>query len=162
MTELEFWANCIPEPNTGCWLWLGATKKDGGYPRVWFNGKYQKGHRVAWELANGETLGDRCALHKCDQPSCINPEHIFAGTQADNVADMLSKGRERYVGLPGEQNGRAKLTDAQVAALRADLANGMTQTAAAARYGISQARVSKIWRGEGWLKIDPTEGGPTC
>lgn len=81
---------------SGCWLWRGAVKQ-GGLPygrfRLW--GKIVKAHRAAWLLFVGPIPAGRCGLHRCDVPRCVSPAHLFLGTIADNVADMLAKGRGR-------------------------------------------------------------------
>jgi len=84
-------------------------------------------------------------LHRCDNPACQNPAHLFLGTQVDNMADMRRKGRERKA--PGESNGSAKLTALQVAAIRAD---PRSQSAIAMAYGVVQTTISKIKLGKIW------------
>jgi len=70
----------IPEPNSGCWLWLGYANKKG-YPRVGYGGKKHMVHRLAWELFNRKKIPDGMfACHRCDVPCCVNPQHIFVGT----------------------------------------------------------------------------------
>jgi len=86
--------NSVPEPNTGCLLWLGTVNRKG-YGRIGVNKKAYFTHRVAWECTFGPIPSDKWVLHKCDQPSCIRPDHLFLGTHADNMADMEQKGRAR-------------------------------------------------------------------
>jgi hypothetical protein len=77
----------------GCWEWIGS-KRHYGYGQVTFNGRPgRKAHRVAWELTRGKIPGDLCVLHRCDNTACINPDHLFLGTQLDNIQDMNAKGR---------------------------------------------------------------------
>lgn len=90
-TPESFYAQAIPEPNSGCWLWTGPVNGDG-YGKVFYHGKQYKTHRLSLKLHCGLAKGDH-ALHRCDTPSCINPEHLFAGTHQDNMADMKRKGR---------------------------------------------------------------------
>jgi hypothetical protein len=81
-----------PEPNTGCWLWLGAPVDWKGYGRFYRDGAAVLAHRAAWGLFRGEPA-DLRVLHKCDNPACVNPDHLFLGTQLDNIRDRDAKGR---------------------------------------------------------------------
>lgn len=84
----------------GCWEWVGS-KRRYGYGQVYFNGKSAvKAHRVAWELAYGPVSDGLCVLHKCDNTACINPDHLFLGSQLDNIRDMNLKGRHGKTGKP--------------------------------------------------------------
>ena len=90
----------IAEPNTGCWLWLGATDK-GGYGRVWGSDRRSVlAHRRSWELRRGAIARGVLCLHRCDTPACVNPEHLFLGSYRDNTRDMVAKGRQDFRGRP--------------------------------------------------------------
>lgn len=91
-------ANLAYEPNTGCWLWTGNPNRDG-YGKTKIDGKTVLVHRLSWLLSEHEDPGDLFVLHKCDVPCCVNPAHLFLGTQADNVADRVRKGRSGKRGL---------------------------------------------------------------
>lgn len=89
--EIRFWR--FVEKSVGCWLWTGAVDRNG-YGRFFDGKKSVFAHRFSFEM-HICALGDGSALHKCDNPRCVNPSHLFRGTQADNVSDMISKGRQR-------------------------------------------------------------------
>ena len=86
----RFAARYIPEPNTGCWLWLGWTDADG-YGGFKIDGVTLKAHRVSWMLARGE-MPKLQVLHRCDTPGCVNPDHLFLGDNDTNIADKIRKG----------------------------------------------------------------------
>lgn len=108
-SEERFWSKV--DKTTSCWEWIGC--KVRGYGQFGFEGKVQYAHRVSWKLLNGDPL-DLKVLHKCDNPSCVNPNHLFLGTQKENIDDMLSKNRQ----VKGEQKPDVKLTKKQVLEIR--------------------------------------------
>lgn len=98
-TSERFWSRVSPEPNTGCWYWTGCANRNG-YGEVRAGGVRVLAHRFAWEDTNGPLRkGDR-VLHRCDVPGCVNPGHLFTGSQADNARDMAMKGRQVYQRSP--------------------------------------------------------------
>lgn len=143
-------AHAVPEPTTGCWLWAG-TRAVRDYGRTWAGGKQMLAHRVSWELANGRSAGDLYVCHKCDTPSCVNPDHLFLGDQSDNMRDAAQKGR-----MPrGSRASRAVLTEAQVGAIRARLAAGASHRVLAAEYGVGKSSIGRISCGDGWRHVGP-------
>lgn len=137
----------ITEPNSGCWLWV-ANIYTNGYGQIKINGRPVGAHRVSWELYRGRIPEDLCVLHKCDNPPCVNPDHLFLGTQADNVADQIKKGR---LNPPyGERQGRAKLATSDILAIRDDL---RTHKEIAAGYGIASSHVSDIKLRKKWRHL---------
>ena len=87
--------NYMPVTESGCWIWLGATTQ-GGYGMTKVLGKTQLMHRLSFARANGYMPYGEIICHKCDVPSCMNPNHLFPGTQKDNVNDMIEKGRASW------------------------------------------------------------------
>lgn len=101
---------------TQCWEWQGSI--NGGYGQLGHNKKILKAHRVSYEIYYAEPLNDLHCLHKCDNPSCVNPLHLFAGTNLDNVRDKVKKGRCYSGNQKGEHNGASKLKDIDVKSIR--------------------------------------------
>ena len=92
--EERFWANVDKEGNGACWMWRG-TKTSYGYGKMRDHYKHVGTHRVSYMLNVGPIPSKMHVLHKCDMPACVNPDHLFLGTQADNMKDMFKKGRNR-------------------------------------------------------------------
>ena len=143
----ERMAKCQLNTTTGCLYWTGAKGKTG-YGIIWNNGKLLRAHRVAYMLSYGPIPNGMCVCHKCDERSCVNPDHLFLGTQADNMRDASAKGRMAWSlprALPtGEDHHMAKLTSSDVAHIRASRETGVSL---AKRYGISGNGISRIRRG---------------
>ena len=135
--------------SSGCWLWLAAKDKDG-YGFFHLKGKLVKAHRFMWQLINGPIPLNNLICHHCDNPPCVRPDHLFAGTLQDNKDDQKRKGRTTI----GERNPSAKLTADQVREIRflAETTN-ITQQALANKFGIQQAYVSRILRNHTWWGI---------
>lgn len=147
----DFWG--FVEKGPACWLWIGGGDIYGRYTP---SGRLSMGaHRWAWELTSGPIPSGLRVLHRCDTPKCVRPDHLFLGTSSDNTRDMHAKGRWHAGNQKGERNGRARLSDVQVAELRSLYVRqnrwrsrtGMTQSELAQRFGITQAWVSAIVRG---------------
>lgn len=134
-----------------CWEWHRAHNGQG-YGTLTVNGRAAYAHRLAFELSGGVIPKGFDVLHECDNPRCINPAHLSTGTRSENMADCHARGRSRIPSprLKGEANGAAKLTTEQVQRIRAQLARGSTQQSLADQFGVSQAAIGKIARGESW------------
>lgn len=160
-----------------CWPWKGCVNHLG-YGGLKVGGKMRRSHRLAWELTygpipHGEGYHGMCVLHRCDNPPCVNPSHLWLGSQQDNIADRDAKGHHWSITKPeascrGDRNGsrrhpermrrgeshpRAHLTDSGVREIRQALAAGEQQASIAARYGVGRAAITKINSGKRWRHI---------
>ena len=146
----RFREKCAVDPS-GCWLWVASVNKGrGGYGKFSLNCKAITAHRASWLLHFGPIPDGMHVLHKCDVPRCVNPSHLFLGTNAENVADMDRKSRRVNAPRRGEQNWRARLTEEKVLEIRK---SAMTQEALAGMYGVSRSAISAIRRGETWAYL---------
>jgi hypothetical protein len=145
----RFWRYVDRRGDDECWPWQ-AGKKEPGYGNVRWNGRLSLAHRVAYEIASGHAPGALNVLHRCDNPCCVNPAHLFLGTQRDNMADARTKGRTAR----GERHGKAVLTAEQVRAIRERFAaGGVTQSQLGREYGITQSHVWHIINYRMWKHL---------
>ena len=146
----RFWRKVRQEKSDACWDWQAATN---AYGYGWFNVKGNKSttaHRVAAWLSQliPSLESDLHVLHRCDNRKCCNPDHLFIGTNADNVADRVAKCRSGSKPQPGEKNGMAKLTDKEVGQIRGlYFASAFSQSQLAKRYHVHQPHISRIVNG---------------
>lgn len=140
-------------PTNECWNWKGCKDKNG-YGRLTVNRKDRRAHRISWSLINGEIPKGMFICHRCDNPSCVNPDHLFIGTGKDNSDDMISKGRNSV--LKGKMNPAAKLDEYDVMEIRKWAASGMRHGIIAYNFGVSKLYISAIVNGKTWKHI--TEG----
>jgi hypothetical protein len=138
-----------PEENGGCWEWTAATYRGGyGHFRRKVEGKWKmvKAHRYSYELFNGPLEKSLFVCHKCDNPSCVNPEHLFLGTAKENSDDKLKKGRFR-----GGRNPNHKwLTQEVVDAIREDYKKGLSQIELVRKYGHNRSQVCRVVNHQTW------------
>lgn len=137
----------VPHIGSQCWEWVGNTIKDG-YGLIRDRKKMVLTHRLSWTMAYGAIPDGMLVLHHCDNPPCVNPSHLFIGTDADNASDRDSKGRRKP--LIGEMNGRAKLRELDVRSIRNDV---RSTKEIAASYNISIPLVQKIRHGDIWKHV---------
>lgn len=134
----------------GCWDWSGCKINGGygsfrvGYPKIY-------AHRASWMIHNKQEIPKGlCVLHKCDNPSCTNPKHLFLGTQKDNNLDAIAKKRHPTFGKLGEENHRSKLKKEHILLIRKLAAEGLCQKEIAKRFDISYSHVSTIVQNTCW------------
>lgn len=149
--EQRFAEKFIKASDDECWEWFGATN-DAGYGQIHKDGKIVYAHRVSYELATGEELpSDVVLLHECDNPPCVNPNHLKPGTHQDNVDDMYRKGRNNNV--VGEHNGHSRLTAHQVRRIKQLLAQKTTERAIATELGVGHSTIHAISAGRTWRHV---------
>jgi len=151
----------------GCLIWIG-NKLPAGYGIIaegGSGGKMLSAHRLAWQMVNGPIPNGLCVLHQCDNPSCVNPDHLFLGTNSDNSSDMVRKGRQ----ASGQRNGclthpekvrrgekhvRAKLTESDVLKIRSEYASGNgTMKHFALQYGVSVRCIFFVIHRRNWTHV---------
>lgn len=149
---LRFWANVdkdgLVHPKVGkCWLWLGGVYPNGyGYFRI--GGKSVYAHRYSYSLHNGRIENNLHVCHTCDTKICVNPSHLFLGSNDDNRADSVAKGRQAR----GESHGHAKLTEDDVRAIRRLFRKG-SSAALAKKFGVSFQTIYLVVSGGTWRHV---------
>jgi hypothetical protein len=143
-----FWKRVNRGSDDACWEWSGFSKagpkNTTPYGALGWKGKHSRAHRVAYEITNGPIPEWKMVLHRCDNTLCCNPGHLYLGSHAQNMRDMVDRKRRKGIGC-GERNGRAKLTQEQAEEIRAEYAKGIrSQQSIANEYNISQFAVSQI------------------
>lgn len=154
--EERFWASVnkdgptMPHMDSPCWTWKLWIGKDG-YGRISIFTKLTLAHRFSYELHYGPIPNGLDILHACDNPSCVNPDHLTPGTHQANMQDMVKRGR--HIAHRGEQNNTSKLTQSQVDEIRKRyMSANVTQVQLAKDYGVTQAAIWYILKGRNWAK----------
>lgn len=148
----RFWNKV--EKGPGCWEWKG--RLDGGYGRIASGSPmsgtlvHHRAHRLSWEIANSAPVpNDMQVLHLCDNPACVNPDHLEAGTGAENMRQKVERGRSLF----GEKNPRSVLTESLVAEIRRAVRRGESYTSLAEKYGLTSVSIGNAARGKTWKKV---------
>jgi predicted DNA-binding protein (UPF0251 family) len=170
-TAVNFWAKV--EKTDGCWLWRGAIFQNSGYGLFAFQGRPHVAHRIAWLLTHGDLPARPLELaHTCDVRACVRLDHLYIATHAENMADMVRRGRASHMGPGNPAKGerhrshlypekrprgaavhRSSLTDEAVSAIRIRHAAGESQTALAKEFGVHQTAISAIVRHKTWTHL---------
>lgn len=140
VTLERIWERTDRSNKSGCWFWEGPVF-NSGYGMT----AHRLAHRLVYELSFGRIPAGRCVCHKCDEKLCLNPKHLFVGTQADNIADKMAKGRHRVA--HGEDNGQSKLTTAEAKKIKA---SAESTRKLAGLYGVCDETIRNIRVGVTW------------
>jgi hypothetical protein len=148
--EFRFWSKVVVGNKDDCWPWTASLFHDG-YGEFGLNGKVVRAHRYSYELAHGQIPDNQLVLHSCDNPPCVNPNHLFLGDDLVNSHDMFSKGREKR--LPGILNGNSVLDDATVIEIRHLSDSGMKGTEIASIIGVHKNTVYNVLNNKYWKHV---------
>ena len=151
MQKLNFFECYVEDEETGCWNWT-AGKQSMGYGMMTVKGKRMLAHRYSYELAHTNKIPKGMfVLHKCDNPACVNPDHLFLGTQKDNIRDCIKKNRHS----PPPHIGQAhrKLTEKQVIKIKKLLSQGLSRRKIAKLFPVTSATIDKIADNKMWVRL---------
>jgi hypothetical protein len=135
-------------PEGGCWIWMGTTTKRG-YGQIVSNNRKHYAHRASYETFVGEIPKGMHVCHVCDNVYCVNPDHLFLGTQKQNLEDMARKGRSTI----GERNPMAKLTEKDVQKIKAEIHYGLDDLDIAVAFNVSRQTINNIRNGKVWSHV---------
>lgn len=155
--EERFWPKVEFEPMSGCWLWNAGAFADG-YPAIMVPNpkRMERAHRWSYEHFVGPIPDGEYVCHRCDTPLCVNPSHMFTGTNADNMRDAWSKGRGRCFAGRGMKNPNVSLTRDDVATIRREFDGGVPRGwvgRTARLYGVTRGAISKIVHRRTWRHV---------
>jgi len=150
MISEKFLSKFIVNDDTGCWEWKGAGGKR--YGLFWHNKKQTRAHRYSFELYKGKIPEGMHVCHKCDNPRCVNPDHLWLGTHTENMEDKMKKGR-----CAGERSGKNKVTEKQVLSIRKEYEvfgdKVEVKKRLSKKYGISRSTIGDIVKRRNWRHI---------
>lgn len=147
MAYEHFWAKV--DKSGQCWIWTGA--KTRGYGQCTVDKRHGYAHRFSWEMENGPVPPGLVVCHKCDNPACVRPSHLFVGTQRDNVMDCLAKGRANRRGLTGASNPMARhISPDETDQIITLFSRGLGVREIAPRFGLSKSTIHNIVSGKHW------------
>lgn len=152
----RFWEKVKKSDN--CWEWTASKNQDGYGNFTKATNRVVKAHRLSWEIHNGPIPKGMCVLHKCDNPPCVNPNHLFLGTKADNNVDMAAKGRHKSqihpeLILKGEECSWAKLSEANVLEIRKEYSKGTSVKFLAERFEVKPITIYMILQRKRWRHL---------
>lgn len=142
-------ARCVKDESSDCILWFG-TKNNKGYGRITYEKKQISVHRVSYELANGPIPDGKFVLHSCDNPLCVNPNHLSLGDQKENMRQASDRGRVKVPKCKGIEQGNCKLSENDVLKIRESIG---TVVSVAKEFNVSPATISRIRLRKGWTHI---------
>lgn len=148
----NFYEKIRIDTTTACHEWTGSLDT-AGYGRVRVGRGFRGAHRAAWILSKGDIPDGMCVLHRCDNPSCVNVDHLFLGTQQDNMRDMVAKGRNRRREYRGENSSVAKLTNEQALAIKNGPRDIASKRQFAKQFGVALHTVENIQTGRRWRHL---------
>lgn len=150
----RFWHHVSPGAPEECWLWRGATMRNG-YGQMSVGAHTPGAHRVSWEIHFGPIPDGMFVCHRCDTRNCVNPHHLFLGTHSDNMRDMAEKGRatQRPIPLRGEDSPHAKFKNQDILLIREMAAQGIVQRVIAEQFGTSQQVIANIVNRRRWAHV---------
>jgi hypothetical protein len=153
--EQRFWEKIDKRGLNECWPWIGG-KTGRGYGCFRWNGIPRNAHKVSWLINKGEIpqvdgYHGMCVLHRCDNRACVNPSHLFLGTNRDNVEDCISKNRRARI--VGDNHGKAKLTAAQVRIIKRCLHFRVKASVIGRFFGMDKTTIGQISRGRTWKEV---------
>lgn len=158
-----FWSKVDRLSPEECWMWTASRTASGGYGQVCWKRRPQRAHRISWELTHGPIPDGLLVLHHCDNPPCVNPAHLWLGTDADNIQDCVRKGRKNPATgdrsgsrrhperVPrGSGSGMSKLTEADIPAIIAARVDGESIRSIATRLGVTKTTIGSVLSGKSW------------